>query len=183
MGAAVSVAIMCGAPESTTILTLHFGPSCRRHRKLAFADHQSHIWPRVVCGGIRACWRIEGSTGASALPRVTNDRAECCCWWEYRPAPHSSVVLHSISTSLIGALLRRVLHLLLIVGAHCGGTLPWKRSACRVCAGVALSLVRSRAAIVVGPAIAATCYSSPCRTRICSSTSSSGTWVSVGCPA
>lgn len=95
------------------------------------------------------------------------------------PASFSTAYLHPE----LGALLRRVLHLLLIVGAHCCGTLSWKRSVCRVCAGVALSLVRSRAAIVVGPAIAATCYSSPCRTRICSSTSSSGTWVSVGCPA
>jgi len=121
VGAAVSVAIMCGAPESTTILTLHFGPSCRRHRKLAFADHQSHIWPRVVCGGIRACWRIEGPTGASALPRVTNDRAECCCWWEYRPAPHSSVVLHSISTSRIGCVAAPCAASL----ADCGCALRW----------------------------------------------------------
>ena len=70
-----------------------------------------------------------------------------------------STGLHRISASFstaylhpeLGALLRRVLHLLLIVGAHCCGTLPWKRSVCRVCAGVALSLVRSRAAIVFGP--------------------------------
>lgn len=85
------------------------------------SDHQSHIWPRVACGGIRACWRIEGSTGASALPRVTNDHAECCCWWEYRLAPHFSVVLHSISTSRIGCVAAPCAASL----ADCGCALLW----------------------------------------------------------
>lgn len=153
-GAAVSVAIMAThhvARQSPQQYLHYISVQVVDVIANSHSDHQSHIWPRVVCGGIRACWRIEGSTGASALPRVTNDHAECCCWWEYRLAPHFSVFSKAYLHPELGALLRRVLHLLLIVGAHCCGTLPWKRSVCRVCAGVALSLVRSRAAIVFGP--------------------------------